>query len=73
MTKVELRFRLSRPADQTLLERMAAAHGMYGIHRVKLADGAPGELVVEFDASRLSPEDVASILLRAGIPAGPYN
>jgi copper chaperone CopZ len=68
MTKVLLRYRLLRPLDETLMQSIAAAHGVYGIHSVKLAPSLD-EITVEYDASRLTPEQVEAALHRAGIPA----
>jgi hypothetical protein len=65
MTKVQIRFRLSRPLDEPLLERVASAHAVYGFSRiVPYGD----ELLVDYDASRLTAPDVEAALLRAGLP-----
>jgi copper chaperone CopZ len=53
--------------DETLLERIAAAHGIYGLTHVKVLPSL-SEIQVEYDASRLTPEQVRAALLRAGIP-----
>ncbi|MBM3775850.1 MAG: hypothetical protein FJW37_11915 [Acidobacteria bacterium] len=67
MTKVELAFALSRPIDEPLLARIAAAHGVYGILRIHVEPG--GELLrVEYDASRLRPAEVEAVLTRRGVP-----
>lgn len=67
MTKVLLRFRLLRPLDDTLMERIAAAHSIYGFHAVRLAPSLDA-ITVEYDASRLTPQGVEAALHRAGIP-----
>jgi hypothetical protein len=68
MTKVILEFDLTRRLeDAALLERIAAAHGIYGIFRVKLAPSMD-RITVEYDASRLTPNQVESALRRSGIP-----
>jgi copper chaperone CopZ len=67
MTKVLLRYRLLRPLDETVMERIAAAHSIYGIHSVRLAPSLDS-ITVEYDASRLTPEEVEAALHRAGIP-----
>jgi hypothetical protein len=67
MTKVEIEFALARPLDDALLNRVAAAHSLYGILRVRPSSSLD-RLTVEFDASRLSTAEVESALQRAGIP-----
>ena len=62
-----LRYRLLRPLDETLMQSIAA-HGIYGFYSVKLAPSLD-EITVEYDASRLTPEQVEAALHRAGIPA----
>ena len=49
MTKVQLRYQLARPLDESLLERIAELHGVYGFLRI---EPVPEGLLVEFDASR---------------------
>lgn len=68
MTKVELRFRLTRPLDETLMRRIAEAHVIYGLYRVRL-ESSLDRITVEYDASRLSRDQVEAALHRAGIPA----
>lgn len=65
MTKVQLHYALAHPLDDALLERIAALHGVYGM--IRLAPGPDG-LTVEYDASRLTEQDVEAHLRRAGIP-----
>jgi hypothetical protein len=67
MTKVLIRFRLQKPLDEILLQRITEAHSLYGIFRVTVAQGMDG-LSVEYDASRLGPAEVQSALEGAGIP-----
>ncbi|MCS6952747.1 MAG: hypothetical protein RMK57_05575 [Bryobacterales bacterium] len=67
MSKVDLRFKLVRPLDEAIWERIAAAHGIYGILRV-LPRAEAGELEVVYDASRLTAEEVEAELCRLGIP-----
>ena len=66
MTKVQIHFRLSKPLDDALLQRIADAHAIYGIQCVRLAP-AMDSLTVEYDATRLQPADVESALAGAGI------
>jgi len=68
MTKVALRYRLLKPLDETLMQRIARAHAIYGLLAVRPAPSLE-ELTVEYDASRLTPEQVEAALHRAGIPA----
>ena len=67
MTKVQTRFRLPKPLDDSSLNSLAAANAIYGIHRLKLSP-AMDELMVEYDATRLRPAEVESALATAGIP-----
>lgn len=68
MTKVQVSYDLVRPLGDSDLEAVARAHGVYGIVRVQLKQPAMDSVNVEFDASRLMPNDVESALLRVGIP-----
>jgi len=68
MTKVQLRLGLARPLDEQLMERIANAHSIYGLHLVRLAPTLD-QIQVEFDASRLSVNEVEAALRAAGIPA----
>jgi hypothetical protein len=67
MTKVQKHFRLQRPLDEPLVDRIAEANSIYGIERIQIAPTGD-ELMVEFDASRLRVSEVESALQRAGIP-----
>ncbi|HXG33707.1 MAG TPA: hypothetical protein VNJ11_10095 [Bryobacteraceae bacterium] len=67
MSKVDLHFKLLRPLDETLLDRLAAAHGIYGILRV-VPRMDSNELEVVYDASRLSAGEVEAELCRLGLP-----
>jgi hypothetical protein len=68
MTKVEARYRLSHPLSGALLARIADAHSVYGIVHIHL-DPASEAVTVEYDASRLTTDQVDAVLRRAGIPA----
>ena len=70
MTKVQVRFRLQKPLDDVMLERIAAAHAVYGIQRVQVAPSLD-HLMVEYDATRLRPAEVEATLAGAGIPVEP--
>ena len=65
MTKVLIRFRLQSPLTETQLARLANARSVYGVLNFHLDDNT---LAVEYDATRLRPEEVAAVLHRAGIP-----
>jgi len=67
VTKVQLQFRLRKPLDDAMMNRLAAAHTLYGIQRVKVAPSLDS-LMVEYDATRLRPAEVESALAEAGIP-----
>lgn len=68
MTKVELRYRLNSPLDESLMGKLAEAHSVYGILRVRLDDSLD-TLTVDYDGSRLTPEQVDGVFRRLGIPA----
>jgi allophanate hydrolase subunit 1 len=70
MTKVQIRFRLARPIDAVLMARISEAQTRYGILRVEVAPSRDA-VMVEYDATRLSPADVESTLAAAGIPIAP--
>lgn len=70
MTKVQMRFRVERPLDEAMLERISDAHSLYGIQHVKV-DPSLESLTVEYDATRLVPAEVESALAGAGIPVVP--
>jgi hypothetical protein len=70
MTKIQIRFRLQKPLDDNLLERIAGAHSIYGIARIKVDPGANG-ITVEYDATRLRPAEVESALAGAGVAIEP--
>ena len=67
MTKIQIRFRLQKPLDDTMMEHIAEAHSIYGIQRVQVAPELDG-LTVEYDATRLRPPEVEAALAGAGIP-----
>ena len=70
MTKVQLHYRLQRPLTDSDMVGIARVHGHYGIARVQLAP-ALDRITVDYDASRLTAQDVESILAQAGIPLEP--
>jgi hypothetical protein len=70
MTKVQIRFRLPQPLDDTQLQRLGDTSAVYGIQKIKLNPSMDG-LTVEYDATRMRPADVESTLTGAGIPVEP--
>ena len=70
MTKVQLRYELLRPLDETLLKRISGAHGIYGFHRIQV-EPSLDKITVEYDASRLTRNGVEAKLHGAGIPVKP--
>ena len=72
MTKVQAQFDLTRPLDEALMAQIAKAHAVYGIARISVAP-TNDSITVEYDATRMNPMEVESVLLRAGIPVRPRN
>lgn len=70
MTKIQKQFRLTRPLDEQLLEQVSNVHSIYGILHVQVAPSLD-RLMVEYDATRLRPEEVDMALARTGIPVEP--
>jgi hypothetical protein len=66
MTKVDVTYSLSGVVDAVLLDRIDRAHGIYGLQALRLSP-ALDVLHVEYDASRLKPEDVDHALHSAGL------
>lgn len=67
MTRVQTRFGLARSLDEQLMERIATAHSIYGLQHVKLMPSLD-QVMVEYDASRLTVDQVEAALRSAGIP-----
>ncbi len=66
MTKVQLRFNLQKPLDESEFHSIAAAHAIYGIQKIAIAPSLM-ELMVEYDATRLGPAEVEAAMAGAGI------
>jgi hypothetical protein len=66
MTKVQTTFKLTRELGDQELKSLSHLHAVYGflVARVLPAN----ELFVEYDASRLSANDVRGTIERHGIP-----
>uniref|UniRef100_Q01TZ6 HMA domain-containing protein n=1 Tax=Solibacter usitatus (strain Ellin6076) TaxID=234267 RepID=Q01TZ6_SOLUE len=67
MTKVQVRFHLRKPLDESDYRGIATAHATYGIDKITIAPDLQ-ELKVDYDATRLRPAEVEAILAAAGIP-----
>jgi hypothetical protein len=67
MTKIQVEYDLQRPLDEQTMARIAAANSVYGIERIAM-DPSGNRITVEYDASRLNPMEVETVLLRRGIP-----
>jgi len=70
MTKVQIQYSLSHEIDETVMDRIAAAHGIYGLTHIRLLPSLK-DIEVEYDASRLTREQVLAAMFRAGIPVQP--
>lgn len=70
MTKVQIHFRLEKPLDDLLLQRLSDTTSLYGIQKVKLAPQMD-RLMVEYDATRLRPQEVEAALTGQGIAVTP--
>jgi hypothetical protein len=67
MTKVQARYEILRPPDDTFLEAIGRAHGIYGLLRLQIAPDSR-TLLVDFDASRLTLADLDRAMLQEGLP-----
>ncbi|MCU1234347.1 MAG: hypothetical protein JWP63_2314 [Candidatus Solibacter sp.] len=67
MTKVQVRFHLRKPLDDSDYQGIAKAHAVYGIHKITVEPSLQ-DLMIEYDATRLRPAEVESALASAGIP-----
>lgn len=66
MTKVQRHFHLQRPIDEALMEQIGRVNTIYGIERIRVEPS--GNVMVEYDATRLNRAEVETVLERAGIP-----
>lgn len=67
MTKIQLTYTLVKPLNEKNMEGIARAHSVYGILRVTVSPKMDS-IMVEYDATRLNPLEVESVLHRSGIP-----
>jgi hypothetical protein len=70
VTKIQAHFRLDGPLDDKQFEQIRDVQAVYGIERVSLSRSLDS-LTVEYDATRLTPLDVESLLRRHGLPVTP--
>ena len=67
MTKVQMRFRLQKPLDETQLSRISDTYSIYGIQKIQVSPSLDG-LTVVYDATRLRPAEVEAALANADLP-----
>ena len=67
MTKVQTAFKLSRTLGGGDLESLSRLPSVYGIYFAKFTSTLDG-MLIEYDASRLSPDDLKGILEKHGLP-----
>jgi hypothetical protein len=66
MTKVQTTFSLARDLGNDELKSLSRLHAVYGFLAARVLPS--NELFVEYDASRLSSQDVRGAIERHGIP-----
>ncbi len=67
MTKVQLHYELIHPLDDAGDDAVDNVHSYYGIMRVWV-EPSRERIAVDYDASRLSEQDVEAALIRYGVP-----
>ncbi|MEQ1886316.1 MAG: hypothetical protein ABL967_14725 [Bryobacteraceae bacterium] len=67
MTKVTLRYDLSRPLGDEDFANIEKTHSTYGIAKLSVAPSLD-KITVDYDASRLMKKDVEAVLVRHAIP-----
>jgi hypothetical protein len=67
MAKVEIAFDLWRPLEEEDLLNFAKLTSVYGILMAKISPTLD-KITIEYDASRLTPEQVQVVLERHGMP-----
>lgn len=70
MTKVQNTYKLSRALVEADAENLKRVHSVYGIYFVRVNPSA-SELLVEYDASRLTPRDMQATLEQHALPVIP--
>ena len=66
VTKVDITFKLGRDLNDAQLRSIARLHSIYGLLATRVLPS--NELFVEYDASRLSPDEVRGAIEQHGIP-----
>ena len=66
MTKVQTAFNLSHELSDRELKSLSRLHAVYGFLAARILPS--NELFVEYDASRLTSDDVRGSIERHGIP-----
>jgi hypothetical protein len=66
MTVIKITFHYLTPVGPRQLRAMCRVREVYGIRRLSL-DEIRHSILVEYDASRLHPEDVRALLRSAGL------
>ena len=66
MTVMDITLRYLAPVGPQQLRPMYRIREVYGVRRLSL-DGIRHSILVEYDASRLQPEDVRALLRSAGV------
>jgi len=66
LTKVQIRFRLEDALNDKLFESISDAQAIYGIERIQL-NLEITQVLVEYDATRLRPQEVEAALRGRGI------
>jgi hypothetical protein len=66
MTTVEILYRYSTPPTEAAVFALASTKDVYGIRRLSF-DQAARTLRVEYDATRLTPAAVTSLVRQAGL------
>ena len=67
MTKVQTSYDLLRKLDDDDATAIGDVHGCYGVEKIAIAPGLD-HITVDYDASRLSPSDLDSMLVNHGVP-----
>jgi hypothetical protein len=67
MTKVQTAYKLSRKLGDEDIENLSRLPTVYGVIMAKISP-ALDELLIEYDASRLTVHDLESVLGQRGLP-----
>lgn len=66
MTKVQVTYELDGLVDEAAMEKINRVHGVYGIQGAQLSP-AMDTLIVQYDATRMKPDDVDRTLHSTGL------